>query len=230
MRGRVLGSATTGHWPLGLLRLSEALWRALRLLCIVLGAALLCECGDDDWKGDAGSPRDAGVSASGGAAAVGGRSGSRAVPRGGAGSSFPPMLPMSDQAAIACGTALCVSPTAGFGFITACCADPGKSICGIMSLSGSCMKPDPGDPRCPALNFRGIVSLPSCCNSANQCGLDPSRVGMPGCLDLAEAAEQTRAWGISDEEIPKPRACDTGASSHPEPEPEPDAGAQDAGL
>lgn len=217
MRERAAGAATTYGWPFGLLGDTRVLLSAL-CLALNLGA-----CGDEDWSHDTVSPRDSGVRDADGAAASGGKSGNTGSPRAGGGPGFPNGLPTPELQSVQCGTAVCVSPTAGFGFIKACCADEATSICGITGLSGTCMKPDPGDPRCPALNFRGLISLPSCCNEEHQCGLDATRVGMPGCMDLSWAAQQARVWGISDDEIPPPRPCGASESTHA------DAGAADAG-
>ena len=210
MQERRLGAATRRRWQFGLMRAPQTRWPALRVLCLVFGSALLTSCGDDSGIEDAPSRRDAGVSGQGGAAAKGGRPASPPLPRGGESGSDRPALPPT---IIECGTAVCVSPPS-FGFVSACCADEATSICGVMMLNGTCQKPDPGDPRCPALNFRGIISLPSCCNDDQQCGLEGTRVGMPGCMDLEGAHKQARLWGVSGDEIPSPRPCDATSGTH----------------
>jgi hypothetical protein len=183
MQERRLCSATRQRWQFGLSRACRMHVPALCALCLVLGSALLASCGDDTEIEESPGRRDAGVSGQGGAAAKSGRPARpQAAGESGSGRPSPPELAM-----VECGTAVCVSPIVGFGFINACCADEATSICGIKTLSGSCMKPDPGDPRCPALNFRGLIGLPSCCSEDGQCGLEGTRVGMPGCMGLASA-------------------------------------------
>ena len=191
---------------------------------VLAGAALLalapwpCGCGDDaaapvQHAKDAGSP-DA-------SAASGGKAGGAASA--GAGSTFPG-FPMPELLVVQCGTAMCVSPAGGFGFITACCASEGTSTCGTTAPSGECVKPSAGDPRCPALNFRGLISVPSCCTEMGQCGLDGTMFAMPGCRDLASASAQASAMFAIGVSIPEPRPCDPVSAAHA------DAGSEDAGL
>ena len=223
MRARFPGSATKLRGQRLLAGPAGPVGALVLALC-ALSVTLLAACGDD--AADAGEQagiRDAGSSGQAAAAANGGKAGA-AAGRGG-GPALPGVLPMLQQPpAIPCGTALCASPIAGLGFIVACCADEGTSTCGTAIPSGACMKPPVGDPRCPGLNFRGIISVPSCCTDQGACGLDGAMWGTSGCRDLESAAqeiEQMRAFGVS---IPAPRLCDPWASAHP------DAGVDDAGT
>jgi hypothetical protein len=97
-----------------------------------------------------------------------------------------------------------------------------------MAPSGECVKPSAGDPRCPALNFRGLISVPSCCTLTGQCGLDSSMFGMFGCQDLASATVQASQMFVAGLSIPEPRPCDPVSAAHPDAG-HADAGTEDAG-
>lgn len=173
---------------------------------IVLGVALLGSCVDDTWIDGPSDARhgsqEAGVAepaANGGAASAPDSARDASVLDG---SAEPARI------TIPCGTAKCLSPISIFGIfpIPTCCADEETSTCGLATPSGACMRPFMGDPRCPALTFRGIVTVPSCCTESGACGLDATMYGLPGCTDLAAAAEQSRMTvGV---EIPEPRQCE----------------------
>jgi len=229
MRERFLGSAAKLR---GLLLLQGTLptprWAARNAGALLL--ALLSHCGDDvsthelDNTPDAGATQ-AGAAANGGQGGHGGHGGrSGPAARGGAGSTQGTFPALPQLITVPCGTALCVSPVAGFGFITACCADEGTSTCGTTTPNGACMKPPAGDPRCPALNFRGIVSVPSCCTQKGACGLDGAMYGMPGCTDLESAAQLVSSMRFLGVSVPEPRVCDPWGAAHA------DAGVDDAGT
>lgn len=216
MRERFVGSAArlpSRRPPRG-----GALARVLAGAVLIALAPWPCGCGDDESQPTP-NTKDAGNLDA--AAANGGKSGGASSA--GAASTFPG-LPMPELLMIQCGTATCVSPAAGFGFITACCANEGTSTCGTATPSGECMKPPVGDPRCPALNYRGLISVPSCCTQAGQCGLDATTFGMPGCRDLASASVQASSMFVIGVSIPEPRPCDPVSAAHA------DAGLEDAGL
>jgi hypothetical protein len=211
MRERISGSAAKER--------RERVLRRAQVAGSVLGILLLAGCeqdiGNDDAKSSQASTRNAGTGA-----AVGGQP---AAGRGGAAAPAAPVLP-PPPVIIPCGTAMCVSAPAGFGFSTVCCADEGTSTCGTTSASGSCMKPQAGDPRCPALNFRGVPSVPSCCTDKGACGLDGTMYGAPGCTDLATAAAQAAPLWFFGVSLPEPRPCDPTRAAHV------DAGVDDAGT
>jgi len=192
-----------------------------RLLRAVLGALLIAACGDDAIPDGKPTALATGTAGRQGAAAASGGNSDTAPASAGSDAWFPGGLP--PPLLVACGTALCASPVAGFGFITACCADEATSTCGTTTPSGGCMKPPAGDPRCPALNFRGIISVPSCCTADGACGLDGAMYGMPGCTDLASASARANAMRILGVSVPEPRPCDPADSTHA------DAGTEDAG-
>ena len=160
--------------------------------------------------------------------AAGARSGGNGGSAAGAGTGGAAQLdPPVPWLVVPCGTARCVSPAEGFGFITACCADEGRSTCGTKSPGGDCNLPPAGDPRCPALNFRGLISVPSCCTAAGACGLDGTMYGVPGCTDLASAAVLASATFVIGASVPDARPCDPVKAAHADADA--DAGRADAG-
>ena len=178
----------------------------LVLIAFCLCLTALAACGDDDS-----STPDAGTS-------TGGKSGSGG--KGTAGSSGGGAA--GQPGIVKCGSMTCTaSPAAallGTG-ATPCCADQTTSTCGMTAQDGSCMKPVESDPRCPSVNIMGFIMLPSCCSDGGQCGINAAMFGMPGCVELAQAAMLAGSMGGGGlVALPAARACDAA-----------DGGAADAG-
>jgi hypothetical protein len=118
---------------------------------------------------------------------------------------------------VTCGSETCEAPAGAMGLIVACCADEAMSTCGTSFMGNACAAPGENDPRCPPLEIMGgFFMLASCCTDDDQCGIDASMFGRPGCVDLATAAEQAEMMGGgSGVELPEPRSCsgDTDAGS-----------------
>lgn len=197
--------------------------RVTRTAAQTLAGLLLCVtgaggCADDTWLADAhDSTREAGVAER--VSATDGRSAARTRADASAADWDP-----AQTTVIPCGTAKCLSPVNVFGVfpVAACCADEDTSTCGLITGNDVCMRPFVGDARCPPLTFRGIISVPSCCNESGACGLDASMYGLPGCIELARAA--TLASGVPGISIPEPRSCSAHTATGA------DAGDADAGL
>jgi hypothetical protein len=112
-------------------------------------------------------------------------------------------------APVACGSVMCSSEGSGVASFLArpCCVDEAKGICGTSPITGGgCAEPVESDSRCPELDVMGFLKLPSCCTAENRCGLNASMFGMPGCVDLKNAATQVPAMGLV--MFPQPRTCD----------------------
>lgn len=147
------------------------------LIVLVLSAAVAGGCGDDK---DSGSKAGAGGSS-----------------RAGTGGAGPKTAP--------CGSKNCEPPAEGTA--EACCMDAFSSTCGFMLPGGMCAPSVLGDPRCPSVSVGGGIMLPSCCTDDGQCGIDATMFGMPGCVDLASAAERAKTMGGGMIMFPEPRAC-----------------------
>lgn len=177
------------------------------LLTILLGSAALASliqgCGDDEDGAIDGAVRDSAVDArdGGGGAGTGGR---RANAAGAGGRRATPRAGEAGNGKGGAGTAWEDSGASGSGGRRA--ADGGSA-----GRSTETAPPSNEEGGCPALDFGGLLVLPSCCTSRRMCGVDTSMVGGPGCLDLATAADRARMSGAS-VIFPAPRAC--------EPEPE----------
>jgi hypothetical protein len=183
----------------------------LMLIVVMLGAFALEGCGDDaDDGGGVGGGGAAGAGGTGGSGGVGvgvgvGVGGGGGSGRGGTGG--------GQAATVMCGSSTCQSPAAAMGFITACCADVTTSTCGTSAMGGPCAEPVDGDPRCPGVDVMGFIMLPSCCTDG-QCGIDASMFGMPGCIDLATAAERAAMMGMgAGIGVPAPQACGADADA-----------------
>lgn len=112
----------------------------------------------------------------------------------------------TDTTGITCGSTTCMPPEGGG--LTACCLDPFSSTCGTSKAGGMCGTAQvTGDPRCPAVDIMMGVMLPSCCTDDGKCGIDATMFGMPGCVDLATAAEMAKSMGGASLTFPEPRAC-----------------------
>ena len=182
---------------------------AWALVAMLLGAAAFMGCGEytpnDDEAEDGGARPPRRTRGSGGAG-TGGASGRAAAGSGGAASRAAAGRGGAPAAApIACGSSQCASPVPD-GFVLACCADSATSTCGVL-LGGLCIEPPRGAPGCPALDFGSLFSFPSCCTPRGMCGVDLTSVAVPGCVDLATAADRARMSGAS-VVFPAPRACD----------------------
>lgn len=194
---------------LALARKRENMRRDVLVTCLVLSAIAVVSCGDDD--ADA-SDRDAGGSTgdnAGGKGGGGGTAAGQGAQNGGAG--------VAADSAVKCGSTTCAAPGGAMGFISACCADEAKSMCGMSLMGNPCSVPSSGDMRCPGHQVMGLT-VPSCCTSDGLCGLDASMFGFGGCTDLKSAAAQAGAMMGGSGNLPSPRACDGS-----------DAGADDAG-
>jgi hypothetical protein len=172
-------------------------------------------CGDDnsgDPEPDTKTSPDAGKGGnqSGGS---GGRAGSAAT---GGNSSAGPGPGPGPAGSVECGSKTCTAP--GGGFVSACCADAETETCGMSLMGAGCSVPEPGDARCPSV--MGFVTLPSCCTDDGMCGINAAMFGMPGCIELSEAA--SRAQMSSASSFPEPRRCDASGTSA-----DADAGASD---
>ena len=195
-------------------------------ILVMSSVVAVVSCGDDDSdEGDQPKGTNTPVAGASGTAAGGaGKSGGPAATSS-AGSSSPGGLTTNPGqiATLQCGSATCVSSP--FGGSAACCADEGAGACGTMQGS-ECVKAAADDPRCPGINFMGFLMLPSCCDPKGLCGIDTSSVGMPGCIDLASAAERAQSMGGGSGiiEFPTPRRCDGEAPDAT------DAGTDDAGA
>ncbi|HKU38786.1 MAG TPA: hypothetical protein VJR89_11585 [Polyangiales bacterium] len=173
---------------------------------LVLLLVLLASCGDDATHEDVVKPDAAGTGEN-----AGGKTGGR----GGAGSGGGVAGTLATS--VKCGSTSCDVPPGVGAFITPCCADETKGVCGMSIMGAACSGASAGDPRCPSIQAMGLFSIPSCCTTSGQCGIDASMFGFGGCTDLASAAQMSMMSG-SGTVIPAPRTCDAG-----------DAGTEDAG-
>lgn len=182
------------------------LWGAM--VCALSGFA----CGDDEGSDTTGASRgDAGASTT--------EAGGRTATRDGAGSSS---VAPGGMSSVACGSKTCTAP--GGGFAMACCVDAETETCGTSFMGAGCSVPDPGDTRCPSV--MSLVTLPACCTDDGMCGINAAMFGMPGCIELSEAA--SRAQMSSAASFPEPRRCDaTGPVDDPETDRDTDT---DAGV
>jgi hypothetical protein len=204
-------------------------------LGLLLSAAAFAGCGDDaesDSHSDSGTRdaetakhRDAGGDRDKDAATRGG-SGGRDAAVGGKGGRDAAMNEAREPEAtrVECGASICEFSENTFG--RPCCADEAASTCGTSILGGACMPID--DTKCPDINFPGLP-LPACCTSRGMCGIDTSKAGGPGCLDLATAAQRAREAGAT-VVFPAPRMCPADKPTDPTQPTDVDAGAEDAGL
>jgi hypothetical protein len=148
------------------------------MIVLVLSAGVAGGCGDD--KSDSGSEAGAG--------------GTSRAGTGGAGAKTEP-----------CGSKNCEPPEDGTA--EACCMDSFSSTCGFKMPGGACAPAIVGDPRCPSVSVAAGITLPSCCTDDGQCGIDATMFTMPGCVDLATAAERAKTMGGGMISFPEPRAC-----------------------
>jgi hypothetical protein len=105
---------------------------------------------------------------------------------------------------VICGSKTCTAP--GGGFASPCCVDAETETCGTSFMGAVCSVPSAGDERCPAV--MGFVTLPSCCTASGMCGINAAMFGMPGCIELSEAAMRAQMSSVSS--FPAPRRCDGG--------------------
>jgi hypothetical protein len=211
---------------------------ALRWLAtVIVSAALLGACGDDEKKAtDAGT--DAGEAGKGG---NGGTGGTPAEPiQCGATECAPPVVTLPEGGIPDSPIPITPDIIASFGFGPEnCCAGANKDICGVtqssLIMDGSCLERDqPGRPapadECPAgsatiMTFE--LPLMGCCRPDNKCGVDLGLLGV-GCLETTEAARIQGmgggAAGMFDASLPviEPKDCVYAPSSD-------DAGTEDAG-
>lgn len=168
------------------------------VISVLCGFACGDDEGDDTTKENA---SDAGPRAGGNAS--GGKGGSQSTGNAGSGvtagnTSVGPGAAVSAE----CGSKTCTSP--GGSFAAACCVDAATETCGMSFMGAGCSVPEPGDERCP--DVMGFVTLPSCCTEDGMCGINASMFGMPGCIELSEAA--TRAQMSSASSFPEASRCD----------------------
>jgi hypothetical protein len=155
---------------------------------------------DDAAGGSKSTAGDSAKGGTGGAKASSGGTGGAKAGAAGSGST-------STAANVECGSKSCSSPPGGFAM--ACCADADKGVCGVSLMGAQCSVPEPGDERCPGVDVMGFVMLPSCCTDNGMCGINPAMFGMPGCVELGDAAKRAQMTMAS--AFPSPRRCDGSA-------------------
>ena len=155
---------------------------------VVIGAWAACAFSIGCSNSDGGtSANDQGVggfvSASGGSVGQGGIVGASGFGgTSGAGGTTPGSGGMTAMP-VQCGSNLCQPGqplVPGFPGAAACCVDATMGTCGTVGLTGACAAPIPSDPRCSS----PIPGLSSCCIN-NDCGIDGTMFGMPGCVDTS---------------------------------------------
>lgn len=153
-------------------------------LCLVaVGfASLPTGCGGDAEK----TPEGTGGSGSGGQTMT--DDGSGGAPTGG----------------VPCGEMNCVVPEGVPG--PACCKDPFKSACGVLSGSSCVDPPKPPPMGCPAVPAFMGLPIAACCTPAGQCGVDLTALGQ-GCIDIATAVAQAQMMGVVIDQAPMPASC-----------------------
>jgi hypothetical protein len=189
-------------------------------MALVVGSG--CSDDADDSAPSSGSDDAAGGSKStAGNSAKGGTGGAKAS-SGGTGGAKADAAGSSSSATgnVECGSTSCSSPPGGFAM--ACCADADKGVCGVSLMGAQCSVPEPGDERCPGVDVMGFVMLPSCCTDNGMCGINPAMFGMPGCVELGDAAKRAQMTMAS--AFPSPRRCDGSAVGNTDS----DAGMTDA--